>query len=617
MNGPLPPLLAGRPDERRSDDGSPSRDGSPSAETSAWIREFDFPLLLIARGRVAAANPAACNHFGSAEDALRGLPAEFLLSDVGRDGTGRPPREWTILEESDEDGVALALSLAPFAEADKRGLATILLQRFRSRQTERELRHMFDLSLDLLCVAGMDGRFRRVNPSFTRVLGYSIDELLRDPFLCWVHPDDVEPTVAVMGTLSQGEPTICFRNRYRTKAGAYRVLEWNAVAVPDDQVIYAVARDLTEHVAMEEKLRQRESRERAILDHTSAVIYVKDVAGHYEFVNRTYAELFGVDAASVAGRTDYDIFPPRFADAFSANDREVIRSREPVRCEECAPHQDGVHTYFSIKVPLTDEGGAVRAVAGISTDMTEHLRARKLEEDIRLARIVQQRLFPARDPRIPGFDIAGTSAPMSQLCGDYFDFIFSEDRRKLFLAVGDVSGHGLGPALKMVEIRAILRLLLSRPCDLASAVRQVNQTLLEDSPESYFITLFVLELDLEAHVCRHVGIGHDAWRIGDRRAVRLPSDTFPLGIAAIDDLQAAPETAIRSGDLFALFTDGLTEAMNAEGEAFGTQRVLDLVRQQADASADVIVDSLLTAAYEHSAGAGPHDDITVIIAKAA
>ena len=123
------------------------------------------------------------------------------------------------------------------------------------RQAERDLVRFFDLSLDLFCIAGFDGFFHRINGNFSRVLGYTTTELLASPFFAFVHPDDQLRTQSVMGKLSQGLPVVQFRNRYRDIHGEYRWFEWTAKSVPGEDVIFAVARDVTDQVALETKLR--------------------------------------------------------------------------------------------------------------------------------------------------------------------------------------------------------------------------------------------------------------------------------------------------------------------------------------------------------------------------
>ncbi|MFK7820201.1 MAG: protein kinase [Planctomycetaceae bacterium] len=113
------------------------------------------------------------------------------------------------------------------------------------QQAERDLVRFFELSLDLFCIAGVDGYFRRINMNFSRVLGYSEEDLLNRPFLDFVHDDDKEQTLQAVEQLSSGQPVVRFKNRYRCASGKYLTLEWTSKSVPERGLIYAVARDLT------------------------------------------------------------------------------------------------------------------------------------------------------------------------------------------------------------------------------------------------------------------------------------------------------------------------------------------------------------------------------------
>jgi len=117
-----------------------------------------------------------------------------------------------------------------------------------------ELDRFFTLSLDLLCVANFEGYFLRVNPAWQRVLGLSVEELQRHPFIEFVHPEDRAATMEVMGGLSNGMRVINFENRYRAADGSYRWLSWTSTPYPDQGVIYAAARDVTDRRRAEEAL---------------------------------------------------------------------------------------------------------------------------------------------------------------------------------------------------------------------------------------------------------------------------------------------------------------------------------------------------------------------------
>lgn len=131
-----------------------------------------------------------------------------------------------------------------------------LVGRFADRQRELETesaRH-FNLSQDMICTAGFDGRFKSVNPAFEKILGYGAEDLVGRPFLEFVHPDDREKTEKEAAALAEGRNTIHFQNRYFDKAGRLRWLEWASVPIAEEEIIYGVARDVTDRKALEEEL---------------------------------------------------------------------------------------------------------------------------------------------------------------------------------------------------------------------------------------------------------------------------------------------------------------------------------------------------------------------------
>jgi PAS domain S-box-containing protein len=146
--------------------------------------------------------------------------------------------------------------------------ATLLIRRENAyrRRAEDERDRFFASALDLFCIAGLDGYFQRLNPAFTAVLGYSREELLAQPFISFVHPDDVAATLAEVEKLGKGVDTINFENRYRCKDGSWRWLLWTSTTDIERGVIYATARDISERKRMEQDLRDRQAETRAALE---------------------------------------------------------------------------------------------------------------------------------------------------------------------------------------------------------------------------------------------------------------------------------------------------------------------------------------------------------------
>jgi len=144
---------------------------------------------------------------------------------------------------------------------------------------------------------------------------------------------------------------------------------------------------------VEVELATSEKRLQSILDNTTAVIYLKDLEGHYFTINRQYEKLFHVTRHEILGKTDYEIFSTAVADVLRANDQKIVEAEAAIEFEEVVPQDDGLHTYISVKFPLRDTVGTIYAVCGISTDITDRKRS---EHELReaLARLSGEQAKP-------------------------------------------------------------------------------------------------------------------------------------------------------------------------------------------------------------------------------
>ncbi|HAP02174.1 MAG TPA: hypothetical protein DCQ93_09655, partial [Bacteroidetes bacterium] len=149
-------------------------------------------------------------------------------------------------------------TIVPFLNENKKPYQYVAIRNdiTQLKKQEQELENIFQLSQDLLCIATLEGRFLKTSNSFTNLLGYSKEELLKIPFLDLIHPDDIESTYKEMAKLAQGETVIDFQNRYRTKDGNYILLSWEANVSHNDNLIYASATDITHKKEVEEQMIQ-------------------------------------------------------------------------------------------------------------------------------------------------------------------------------------------------------------------------------------------------------------------------------------------------------------------------------------------------------------------------
>jgi serine phosphatase RsbU (regulator of sigma subunit) len=247
---------------------------------------------------------------------------------------------------------------------------------------------------------------------------------------------------------------------------------------------------------------------------------------------------------------------------------------------------------------------------------------RELEEErrrheMRAARVIQQKLFPAQPPVYPGLEIWGASYPAVETGGDYFDYIAIDDSVS-DIVVGDVSGHGYGPALIMAATRAYLRALAVTHAPFADVLGIVNRVLSADVEGEHFVTLLLARLDADSRSLIYAGAGHLPGYILDESGAvraRLDSTSPPLGIVDDWDFRPAPPLTLHAGDLVFLYTDGVIEAIGSDGSLFGTERALDVIRSTRGESACDIVRALERESRQFARDEKRHDDFTAIVIK--
>jgi PAS domain S-box-containing protein len=255
------------------------------------------------------------------------------------------------------------------------------------RKTSAESLRFWELSTDLLCTARLDGYFVRLNPAWERTLGWTKEELCARRFVDFVHPDDRERTEAETANLMEaGYETLVFENRYRCKDGSYRTMLWGARAIPEEGLIYAAARDVTDRNSAQERLRRSEQFLNSVLEHLPTTVFVKD-AEELRFVrlNKAGEELVGSPQEDLLGKNDHDLFPKQQADWFARKDREVLASGGVVDIPEepIDTIDKGSRILHTRKIAIRDERGEPRYLLGISDDITDRKAAELAAEAAR------------------------------------------------------------------------------------------------------------------------------------------------------------------------------------------------------------------------------------------
>jgi sigma-B regulation protein RsbU (phosphoserine phosphatase) len=242
---------------------------------------------------------------------------------------------------------------------------------------------------------------------------------------------------------------------------------------------------------------------------------------------------------------------------------------------------------------------------------------KRLDHDLEIARDIQRILLPAEAPAINGFQISGINVPARQVSGDYFDYIHVDDER-LGVAIADVSGKGVPASLIMAICRSVLRAEAARNPSPADVLRKVNRQLYPDIKEDMFISLAYLILN---HVCDAVTLaraGHDAPLLYKEQSQTVTSVKSPGMVVGIDSgnvfdrLTVDFAVPLERHDCLVLYTDGVTEALNSEGDEFGLDRTMQSVRASATDGAQAIVKRVIEDVRDFTGSLPPSDDITLI-----
>lgn len=237
-------------------------------------------------------------------------------------------------------------------------------------------------------------------------------------------------------------------------------------------------------------------------------------------------------------------------------------------------------------------------------------------EEFRAAQEIQQRLFPAQAPQVDGYDIAGALYPARATAGDYFDYIPMLDQCT-GVVLGDVSGHGMGPALLMSETRACLRTLAQSYLDVGDILTRANRVLAADTGDFHFVTVAIIRIDPRTRSLVYASSGQRGYLLhGGDQVTILDSTSLPLGVAEDTLVPAAKPLQIKPGEIVTFFTDGAFEAESPGRVRFGAERAIKVIQSERDKPARAIVEAL----YQEIAGftrrRPQRDDITMVIVKA-
>ncbi len=341
---------------------------------------------------------------------------------------------------------------------------------------------------------------------------------------------------------------------------------------------------------------------RSVIANNMDGMAVVDKHGVIQFLNPAAEALFGRSAKELLGAPFG--FPVMSCESIEI---EITRS-------------DGV------KVPVEMRGIEVEwkrkpALLATLRDLTFQKQAEEEREErlvqLEIAQEIQQQFLPQEPPTFAGFDIAGALYPAELAAGDCFDYLPMSDGA-LCLAVGDVSGHGFGPALLMAATCAHLRSLVQVSTDIEGIMSLLNSALAERTAAEYYVTFLLARLDGQTNTLTYASAGHRTGFVLDRSGAekaRLPSTSIPLAIDGDADFPAGTSVRLEPGDTLVLLTDGVLEAKSPAGKYFEEEEVLEVVRANQTRSASDIIDALYHTIQEFSGRETQKDDVTLLVVK--
>jgi sigma-B regulation protein RsbU (phosphoserine phosphatase) len=500
--------------------------------------------------------------------------------------------------------------------------------------SEVKLQHILDHAPMLVHVKDLDGRYLLVNRYWEQCFHQSRDEVV-GRLVAEFFPAEHAETLRAndLKVLQAGAP-LEFEETVPQDGGEHVYLSVKFPLHDLDGTPYAVcgiSKDITESRQAAKALRDSEALYHSLVETLPVCIFRKDCQGQFVFANQRFCAELKRPLLELVGKTDLDMYPTELAEKYRGDDQDVIKSGELFEAIEEHPGADGGKSYVRVlKAPLRDSHQKTIGVQGIFWDITDHKRAEeelaRAAVEFRVARRIQQKLFPTTTPHVEGmdicsatfgFDISGASYPAEAIGGDYYDYLALRDGC-LGIAIGDVSGHGIGPALLMAEARAYLRAFAHMNPDPGAILRLVNRVILPDIEGDRFITLLLARLDPRRRSFNYASAGHTTGYIFNaegRVKQSLTSTSIPLGILPDTDFGSTAPIVLDTGDIVLFLTDGIVEARAPDGAVFGTQRTLDLVRVYRRTSAREIVENLYHAVRAFAQDQPQYDDITATVIK--
>lgn len=557
---------------------------------------------------------------------------ERLRKAVGDAARGEFVRFETTHMTGDGHMIFVDFSLKPVK--DHKGNVVLLVPEGRDiserRRAEQALR---DVAVKYRIVAdntynwefwlAPDGRFLYTSPSCLRISGHRAEEFIADADLLIrvVHPDDRQMWLNHRHDIAKNKALSDVELRMVRPDGDIRWVHHICLPVFADNEEYLGVRGSFSDITNRRLAEEKNERLAGIVEASDDAVIGKTVDGIITSWNKGAAKIFGYSESEVRGQPVTMLVPrENAAQLLHVHDR--VRQGEHIEhFEIVSRRKDGTLINMSVTYsPVRDAQGKVIAVSTIGRDITEQKKAAAamvenamINRELDIAKQIQQSFLPECPSSLPGMLMTCCCIPAAQVGGDYYDF-FALDESIIDAVIADVTGHSIGSSLLMSVTRSVLhaKVNLSRsPRDLLAAV---NELLYDDlSRTELLISMFYVRIDTRRSTLAYANAGHNhpfLYRCRQRAFIDLDADGLVMGVrktVCFDE----KETVLEPGDILVLYTDGVIEAENAEGEQFGTDRLCRVIESHCGLHPKEIMGAVL----QESMLFKRTDDVTMIIFK--
>jgi PAS domain S-box-containing protein len=424
---------------------------------------------------------------------------------------------------------------------------------------------------------------------------------------------------------SRPDIIVDFNNSFTYKTKIIRYMEYEMTLINklmhfiisyvfvEPDIIMVHTQDVTE---LKEHERQISLLSNAV-EQTADSIVITNLDGLIEFVNHAFTDITGYSKSEAMGNSPKILKSGLYNNEFYQNIWDTILKGDAFHGTIVNRRKDG--SFYSSQqtiTPMKDKNDKITHFVSVQKDITELLKLKENEFQIQVAKEVQERLYN-NSIDIPGYQIVGNSYSALETSGDYYDSFFLPDGN-LALVIGDVTGHGLGPAMVMVQTRSYLRAFAGYESNPGVLLELLNRALCSDLKLDYFVTMAIVRLDLKNATIDYAGAGHELGYVlsssGDIKYI-IESMGIPLGYDPNFKYPSSNAFGIDMEDSIVLLTDGIKDAKSPENGRFGSKRVMDLITVNACLEAQQQVQKVHDEVEAFIENMVYEDDITMLVCK--